>query len=49
MFDPLIAMHARGELAAMFPASPAVTVHILPDANHGAFATQAGQVAPLIG
>ncbi len=47
VFDRLLQMHAHGELAALFPQAPAVTVHILEDGTHNAFSTQHGDIAAL--
>ena len=34
-------MYEKGELAALFPNAPSVTVHILEDATHNGFSTLA--------
>jgi pimeloyl-ACP methyl ester carboxylesterase len=47
VFQRLLAMHDRGELAALFPQAPSVTVHILEEGTHNAFSTHSDEVAAL--
>jgi pimeloyl-ACP methyl ester carboxylesterase len=47
IFAQLIPMSARGELAALFPAAPAVTVHVLEGADHNGFASHSAELAAL--
>jgi pimeloyl-ACP methyl ester carboxylesterase len=47
VFDHLPGMDERGELAALFPNAPSVTVHILEDATHNGFSTSSDTVAAL--
>jgi pimeloyl-ACP methyl ester carboxylesterase len=47
VFDYLPGMDERGELAALFPQAPSVTVHIVEDATHNGFSTDSAEVAAL--
>ena len=47
VFERLLEMHDRGELAALFPQAPSVTVHILEEGTHNAFSTHSDEVAAL--
>jgi pimeloyl-ACP methyl ester carboxylesterase len=47
VFQRLLAMHEEGELAALFPQAPSVTVHILEDATHNAFSIHSDEIARL--
>lgn len=47
VFDRLPAMHARGELTALFPAAASVAVYLLEGADHNGFATHSAELAAI--
>jgi hypothetical protein len=47
VFDRLPAMHARGELTALFPCAASVAVHLLDEADHNGFATHSAELAAI--
>jgi pimeloyl-ACP methyl ester carboxylesterase len=47
VFDRLPAMHAQGELAALFPSAPSVAVYLLDEADHNGFATHSVELAAI--
>jgi pimeloyl-ACP methyl ester carboxylesterase len=47
VFARLPAMHARGELTALFPHAASVTVYLLDEADHNGFATHSAELAAI--
>jgi pimeloyl-ACP methyl ester carboxylesterase len=47
VFDRLPAMHAHGELTALFPCARSVAVYLLDEADHNGFATHSAELAAI--